>query len=48
MYFALHKLKIRPSEFLDMSDEEKAFIIASIDIYKEERLEQEKKLKSKK
>ena len=30
-HYALHKLKIRPSELLSMEREEKAFIYASID-----------------
>ncbi|MBE6070685.1 MAG: hypothetical protein E7208_01875 [Clostridium butyricum] len=31
-YYCLHKLKILPSQFISMSREEKAFIIAAIDI----------------
>lgn len=38
-YYALHKLNIRPCEWLDMDEQEKAFIIASIQI----RIEKEKK-----
>lgn len=37
-YYCLHKLHIRPKEYLEMSIEEKAFIIASIQI----RVEKEK------
>lgn len=35
-YYALHKLKILPSAFIAMSEEEKAFIMAAIDVYVEE------------
>lgn len=35
-YYALHKLKILPSVFIAMSEEEKAFIMAAIDVYVEE------------
>ncbi len=38
-YYALHKLRIRPSEFCEMDTNEQAFIIACIDI----RLDAEKK-----
>jgi hypothetical protein len=31
-FYCLHRLKILPSQFLEMDDEEKAFIIAAIDI----------------
>ena len=40
-YYALHKLHIRPREFLDMDQREKAFIIAAIDL----RIEAEKSRK---
>ncbi len=30
-YYALHKLHIRPSEWVEMEENEKAFIIAAID-----------------
>ena len=42
-YYALHKLHIRPSEWLDMEEEEKAFIIASV----ENRVKKEKEEKEK-
>ncbi|MBP8311610.1 hypothetical protein J4G49_02710 [Clostridium neonatale] len=38
-YYCLHKLKILPSEFVNMSNEEQAFIIACIDI----KIEDDKK-----
>ena len=42
-YYALHKLHIRPSEWLDMEEEEKAFIIASVEIrVKKEKEETQK------
>ncbi len=42
-YYALHKLHIRPSEWLDMEEEEKAFIIAAVEIRaKKEKEEHEK------
>ena len=31
-YYCLHRLKMLPSQFLEMDDEEKAFVIAAIDI----------------
>lgn len=37
-YYALHKLHIRPREFMDMDIREKAFVIAAID----ERVKAEK------
>lgn len=43
-FYALHKLKIRPSEFLDMDDYEKAFVIACIDIRCEEDAKQAKEM----
>lgn len=43
-FYALHKLKIKPSEFLDMDDYEKAFVIACIDIRCEEDAKQAKEL----
>ena len=44
-YFALHKLRIRPSEFDEMDKYEKAFVIACIDIKWEHDKEQEKEMK---
>ena len=40
-YYALHKLHIRPSEWVDMDENEKAFIIAAID----EKAKEDKKAK---
>ena len=37
-YYALHKLHIRPREFMEMDMREKAFVIAAID----ERIDAEK------
>jgi hypothetical protein len=31
-HYALHKFKILPSQFANLPDEEKAFVMASIDI----------------
>lgn len=31
-YFCLHKLNLLPSQFLNLSRQEKAFVIAAIDI----------------
>ena len=41
-YYSLHKLRIRPSEWVNMDENEKAFIIAAID---EKVKEEEKKRK---
>ncbi len=38
-YYALHKLRILPGEFMKLSDEERAFICAAISL----RVESEKK-----
>ena len=43
-FYALHKLKIRPSEFLEMDEYEKAFVIACIDIRCEEDAKQAKEM----
>lgn len=43
-FYALHKLRIKPSEFLEMDDYEKAFVIASIQIRNEEEEKQHKEL----
>ena len=42
-HYAIHKLKIRPMEWIDMEDDEKAFIIASINIVIEKEKEERKK-----
>ncbi|MBD5082130.1 MAG: hypothetical protein HDT44_10270 [Ruminococcaceae bacterium] len=42
-YYALHRLNILPSVFLEMEEQEKAFVIAAIRI----RIEQEKKEREK-
>lgn len=46
-YYCLHKLKITPRQFDEMDIQEKAFIIASIQIRIENEKEEEKKTKSK-
>ena len=46
-HYCLHKLKILPSQFAQMSDEEMAFIIASIDIVVEAEKEAEREAKRK-
>lgn len=43
-FYALHKLRIKPSEFLEMDDYEKAFVIASIQVRNEEEEKQNKEL----
>ena len=43
-FYALHKLRIKPSEFLEMDDYEKAFVIASIQIRNDEEEKQQKEL----
>lgn len=43
---ALHKFNILPSEFLKLSREDKAFIIASINIAAEKEAEEMRKMKS--
>lgn len=45
-YYALHKLKILPSTFVDLSIEDKAFIIASIRLKIENEKKEMKKMKS--
>lgn len=42
-YYALHKLHIRPSQWIGMDENEKAFIIAAIDekAKEEERMRKE-------
>lgn len=46
-YYALHKLRIRPREFDEMDNYEKAFIIASIQIKWENDEKEMKKAKRK-
>lgn len=41
-YYCLHKLKILPSVFLDMENQEKAFVIAAIN----KKVEADKKAKA--
>ena len=43
-FYALHKLRIKPSEFSDMDDYERAFVIASIEIKCEEDAKQAKEM----
>ena len=45
-YYALHKLHILPSVFLEMEEEEKAFVIAAIKIKVENDKKERKKAKS--
>lgn len=47
-YYALHRLRIRPREFDEMDNYEKAFVIASIQIKWEKDKEEMKKVKRKK
>ena len=44
-YYALHKLKILPSQFMDLDQNEKAFIIAAIDLRIEAEKEEARKIK---
>ncbi|OUQ33253.1 hypothetical protein B5E75_10970 [Massilimicrobiota timonensis] len=46
-YYCLHKLHILPSQFLNLDDEEKAFVIASIKIKIENDKKKEKEMKRK-
>ena len=46
-YYALHKLKIRPREFDEMDNYEKAFVIAAIQIKWDKDLEQQKEMERK-
>ena len=46
-YYCLHKLRITPRQFDEMDRQEKAFIIASIDLKVEADKEQQKKLNAK-
>lgn len=43
-FYALHKLRIKPSEFSEMDDYERAFVIACIDIRCDEEAKQAKEL----
>ena len=43
-FYALHKLRIKPSEFLEMDEYEKAFVIASIQIKCDEDAKQAKEI----
>lgn len=43
-FYALMKLRIKPSEFLEMDDYEKAFVIASIQIRCDEDAKQAKEM----
>ena len=43
-FYALHKLRIKPFEFLEMDDYEKAFVIASIQIKCDEDAKQAKEM----
>lgn len=43
-FYALHKLKIKPSEFSEMDDYERAFVIACIQIKCEEDAKQAKEM----
>ena len=43
-FYALHKLRIKPSEFSEMDDYEKAFVIASIQIKCDEDAKQAKEM----
>ena len=45
-YYALHKLHIRPREFMEMDDEEKAFVIAAVKVKIKNDRKREKELKS--
>ncbi len=47
-YYCLHKLKILPSVFVDMEQEEKASIIAFIDVKLENDKKEAKKARKKK
>ncbi len=45
-YYALLKLRILPSVFLQMDEQEKAFVIASIQLKIEQEKKEERKMKS--
>lgn len=44
-YYCLHKLKILPFQFLRLNINERAFIVAAIEIKIEEEKKQEKKIR---
>ena len=44
-YYCLHKLKILPSQFLQLDINERAFIVAAIEIKIEEDKKQEKQIR---
>ena len=46
-YYALHKLRILPSQFLELDEQEKAFIVAAIRIKLDNDKKKEKELKKK-
>ncbi|MCI9323641.1 MAG: hypothetical protein HFH81_10350 [Lachnospiraceae bacterium] len=46
-YYALHKLHILPRQFLDMDEEEKAFVIAAIGVKVKNDREKEKEINRK-
>ena len=46
-FYALHKLRIKPSEFMEMDEYEKAFVIACIDIRCEAEEKQAKEMDKK-
>ena len=46
-YYCLHKFHWKPTDLLNMSREEKAFVLAAIEIKAEADKEQEKKMKVK-
>lgn len=47
-YYCLHKFHWKPTILLSMTREEKAFILASIQVRSDAEKEQEKKMKAKK
>lgn len=46
-HYALHELKIRPKDYIEMDFKEKAFIIASIKVRLDDEKEAAKKAKKK-
>lgn len=47
-YYALHKLYILPSQFLELDEAEKAFIVAAIKVKMENDRKKEKEIAKKK
>lgn len=45
-YFAFHKIHMRPSEFANLPQREKALIIAFIDEYEKQKKKENSKIKS--